>query len=63
MNPANTNISDYCSEVNNTESCGLLVRNLGFKVRCRFVPCSEKHEYTCSNEIKFLQTEDKDKGL
>ena len=54
MNPAILNISDYCSGINSTDSCGLLVRNLGFKVRCRFVSCSEKHVYACSKAIQVL---------
>ena len=39
MDPDNTNISDYCSEVNNNVSCGLLVREKGSEVRCRFDSC------------------------
>ena len=47
INAANTNISDYCSEVNNTLSCGLLVREKGSEVRCRFDSCDERHIYVC----------------
>ena len=60
MNPVSSNIIYYCSEIIYTESCGLLVRNMGFEVKCRFVPCSEKHFYTCT---KLLRTGKKTKGL
>ena len=55
INAANTNISDYCSEVNNTVSCGLLVRDKGSEVRCRFDSCDERHIYVCKEILTIFK--------
>ena len=51
MNPVTSKISEYCSKGTIAESCGLLVRDHGSEVRCRFVSCMEKHVYTCNGTL------------
>ena len=53
LNPVTSNISDYCLEINNTASCGLLSRKeKESKVICRFVSCIERHDYSCKVYLK-----------
>ena len=55
MNPDTSNISDYCSEINNTSSCGLLVREQESEVRCRFDSCDERHIYACKEILTLFK--------
>ena len=55
INAAYTNISDYCSEVNNTVPCGLLVREKGSEVSCRFNSCDERHIYVCKEILTIFK--------
>ena len=55
INPVNTNINNYCSEVNNTESCGLLVIEKGSEVRCRFDSCDERRIYVCKEILTIFK--------
>ena len=53
LDPVTSNIIDFCSEINDTASCGLLSRKKKeSKVICRFVSCIERHDYSCNVYLK-----------